>query len=153
MKVHLFNKTARWCAVSVVALVMASCELSMSDNGRLDGYWHLVAVDTLSTGGSHDVSQDKYFWAWQYRLVVVADRAYQTPNRRLLFHFEHRADTLRLYDAHIDDRPNGDPPVEDVALLQVYGIDSPDERFIIEALSGSKMILRSSTLRLYFRKM
>ena len=153
MKVHLFNKTARWCAVSVVALVMASCELSMSDNGRLDGYWHLVAVDTLSTGGSHDVSQDKYFWAWQYRLVVVADRAYQTPNRRLLFHFEHRADTLRLYDAHIDDRPNGDPEVTDVGEISCYGLRSLKPHLHIDQLSDSKMVLSAEGLVLRFRKM
>ena len=29
-----------------LALVMSSCEMETTDNGDLDGFWHLESVDT-----------------------------------------------------------------------------------------------------------
>lgn len=30
--------------------LLNSCEVDSSDNGDLDGFWHLESVDTLATG-------------------------------------------------------------------------------------------------------
>ena len=35
----------------LVLCFQSACTLETSDNGDLDGYWHLEQVDTLATGG------------------------------------------------------------------------------------------------------
>ena len=41
---------------TVVCTALVACDVETSDNGRLDGYWHLTGVDTLATSGHRDVS-------------------------------------------------------------------------------------------------
>ena len=47
-------------ALSAIALSMlfTACGIDFegSDNGKLDGFWHLEKVDTLATGGVTDYS-------------------------------------------------------------------------------------------------
>lgn len=45
-----------------IGLLLTSCDIETSDNGDLDGYWHLVRVDTLATGVSSDLSETRVFW-------------------------------------------------------------------------------------------
>ena len=46
----------------------------------------------------------------------------------------------------------GDHPIDDPTLLAPYGINNLEEEFVKEKLNGSKMILRSKTLRLKFKR-
>lgn len=53
---------------AVAGLLMAlgslsSCTLESSDNGDLDGYWHLESIDTLATGKTGDYSNRRFFGA------------------------------------------------------------------------------------------
>ena len=41
--------------------LLNSCEVDSSDNGDLDGFWHLESVDTLATGGRCDYSNQRVF--------------------------------------------------------------------------------------------
>ena len=41
--------------VPMLSLTLGGCSIEMSDNGELDGYWHLERVDTLSTGDRKSV--------------------------------------------------------------------------------------------------
>ena len=40
---------------------MTSCTIESSDNGKLDGFWHMEQVDTLATGGTQDLSDSLMF--------------------------------------------------------------------------------------------
>ena len=50
---------------------VSSCTIENYDDGGLDGFWHLEQVDTLSTGGSNDLSSVKRFWGFQGKLLAM----------------------------------------------------------------------------------
>lgn len=136
----------------LAAALLASCDLETSDNGDLDGFWHLERVDTLSTGGSTDLSEAKLFWAFEVKLMAL-----QGGSERFYLRFRQTADSLTVFTpyynkGHEQGEGTGDVPVTDPSALSQYGIDSLEVRYRKEALSGSKMVLRSRRLRLYFKK-
>lgn len=136
--------------VAAVAAV-CSCELETSGNGKLDGMWKLVSVDTLSASGRRDMSGERIFWSFQNKLLQLDDKS--GDRESVLFRFENNGGSLRLYDPYIYDRDNGDAPVTDAGALAPFGISALEENYTVESLSGSKMVLRSESLRLGFRKM
>ncbi|SDZ83522.1 Lipocalin-like domain-containing protein [Segatella bryantii] len=132
------------------AVICSSCTLETSDNGDLDGFWHLEAIDTLATGGHHDLSDQKLFWGVEHKLIAL-----QGSDFRFYFRFTYTGDSLKLFSPYInhwhqDKEDGGDIPVDDPEILRPYGIQNLEENFAVEALSGSKMILRSKELKLYF---
>ena len=138
--------------LSLFAALLASCDLETSDDGDLDGFWHLERVDTLSTGGSTDLSEAKFFWAFEVKLMAL-----QGGSERFYLRFRQTTDSLTVLSpyynkGHEQGEGTGDVPVTDAAALSQYGIDSLEVHYQKEALSGSKMVLRSRRLRLYFKK-
>lgn len=138
-------------AATLVATMATACDLETSDNGHLDGYWHLNRVDTLATGGSKDMADDKVFWAVQAHLLNTVDHGGSAGS--YLFRFDHSGDSLRLYDPYKDDRMNGDPKVETPDELRPFGVNATDETFGVQTLTGSRMVLSTDKLRLTFNKM
>lgn len=136
--------------VSVALTSVSSCTLETSDNGDLDGYWHLTRVDTLATGGMLDLSEELRFWAVQKDIMNVVDRR---NGGDMLLRFDKSGNTLRLYDPYVNDRMQDDIPLEDVEMLRPLGINALDESFAVERLSGDRMTLCSEFLRLDFSKM
>ena len=136
--------------IAIVAMTISSCELETSGNGDLDGYWHLVKVDTLSTDGSTDLSDSLLFWAVEVNILNAVDR---NGTSNFLLRFSHKDDTLRLYEPRYNDRMNGDPEVEDATELQILGIEDLDVSYLIEKLTHSRMILSTNAIRLNFKKM
>lgn len=128
----------------------ASCEIESSDNGALDGFWHLERVDTLATGGSSNLSDSLLFWSVQMRILNLSDKSNRYP--AVNCRFSHYSDTLRVYSPYFDNRMNGDPAVTDPASLTPYGMDVLDETFLVERLTGSRMVLKSDVLRLVFKR-
>ena len=55
--------------VGIVLAAIPSCTIETSDNGKLDGFWHLVEIDTLQTGGQKDLSNEKLFWGVEAKLL------------------------------------------------------------------------------------
>lgn len=147
--------THRLLPLLPLLLALSSCDLETSDNGRLDGFWHLEQVDTLSTGGQADLRGQRVFWAVQARLVQVRD-ADRDPSGYYL-RFRQTADSLTLHSPHDngghEDRPGGgDTPLTDASVLAPYGILHLEEHYLKERLTGSAMTLRSEALRLHFKK-
>lgn len=132
-------------------LAMTSCELEGSGNGDLDGFWHIERIDTLATGGVADYSQNLFFWSFQGKLLSLNNKSHTTPD--CLTRFNKTGNTLTISEPFRDDRMGGDEPLETPELLQPYGVNKIEESFVIEALSGSKMILKSETLRINFKKL
>ena len=142
--------------IVISALLLAaatSCTLESSDNGKLDGFWHLEQVDTLNTGGTLDLSEELYFWAVDTKLLNVRHGG----ERGYLLRFDQTADSLVLHTPykdnwHEDAENGGDHPLDNATELALYGINNMREPFHKDRLTGSRMVLRSKTLRLHFRK-
>lgn len=132
-------------------LAMTSCELESSDNGDLDGYWHIERIDTLATSGVADYSQELSFWAFQGKLLSLSCRNNKATD--CLTRFNKTGNTLTISEPFRNDRMGGDEPLETPELLRPYGINSIEESFTIEALSGSKMTIKSEMLRISFKKL
>ena len=147
-------KQLRYVIVMVVALLpltlLTSGELETSDNGKLDGFWHLERVDTLQTGNSCDLSGELLFWGVEMKLLSVTDRNYRLHSA--FFRFEHSGDILRLYEPRTDDRMNDDPVIDNPSVIAPFGINSLDEKYSVEKLTSGEMVLRTEKLRLVFRK-
>ncbi len=141
-------------ATIVFAIICASCTIEISKNGKLDGFWHLVRVDTLNTRKSCDLSQQRIFWGVQYKLINVKN--VDVDNQGFYLRFDQTADSLFVHTPYVnhwhqDNGANGgDIPVADATRLVPFGISNLEDHFKKEALDGSKMILKSSKLRLYF---
>ena len=135
----------------VCTWLVSSCELETSGNGDLDGMWHLVRVDTLSTSGVKQMDGEKIYWSFQYKLLQVDDKT--GARNSALLRFEHAGGTLRLHTPYVYDRTNGDSPLTDVSLIAPFGINALENNFTVERLNGSKMIINDNYLRLYFKKM
>lgn len=155
MKMCRINSLNRWlgrgAVVFAFAALLAACTIEHSENGRLDGFWHLERIDTIATGRVGDYSNRLLYWAVQGTLLQTSD--FDVSSLPLfVMHFEHGDGKLRVYDVHHNDRPNGDPEIDDLNDLRPCGINATDETFHVEQLTGSTMILRGDMLRLYFKK-
>ena len=130
-------------------LSFSSCDLEMSDNGKLDGYWQLARIDTIDGGGCDKVPS-RIFWSVQIHLLQLSDHSGR--NSTYLLRFDQGDTHLRVYDPYLSARNEGDKPLDDAAVLQPYGIQSLDEHFIIEGLDNKNLTLNSSLLRLQFNR-
>lgn len=135
----------------VLSTLLYSCKLETSDNGKLDGFWKLTRVDTLATGGVLDLTESGIFWSVQMNLLSVKDK-YQDDAREILFRFEHKNGTLKLYEPYEGYQYTGDKAVEDVQKLAPFGINQLTETFNVETLNGEHLYLSTSTLRLSFTR-
>ena len=131
-------------------LLLTSCEIEFSNNGKLDGFWQMIAVDTLATQHTSDLKTSGRTWAFQGRLLEMRDT--KGGYSDLYFSFEHRGDSLFLDSPYLSDRDVDDIKITDVNIIRPYGVNGLKEGFEIENLSNNKLILRSKTLRLMLRK-
>ena len=131
-------------------LLLTSCEIEFSNNGKLDGFWQLIAVDTLATQHTSDLKTSGRTWAFQGRLLEMRDT--KGGYSDLYFSFEHRGDSLFLDSPYLSDRDADDIKITDVNIVRPYGVNGLKEEFEIENLSNNKLVLRSKTLRLMLRK-
>lgn len=155
-----FRFNSRYFRVLIVlsALALQACDFETSDNGDLDGFWHMESVDTLATGGVSDLSQHRQFWAFSVKLLRLTDN--DGVSADIYMRFSHQGDSLKLYEPYSNygheqqdgDAQGGDIPLKDPVLLAPYGVSGLQDGFMVEVLSGSRMILKSEKLRLRFRK-
>lgn len=136
--------------ISVISL-MTACHMESSENGHLDGFWHLVRVDTLSTGGTSDLHQDYFFWAFQFQLLSV--RNTQKSPEEYFLRFQRQGDELVLSHPFQYVLQGKDAPVENIDLLRPFGINDQEERFRIVHLSSRRMTLQNHFLVLTMQKL
>ena len=156
MKKKRYKRISQYLIFSLSAFLVfsfTSCELETSGNGDLDGFWHLVQVDTLQTGGVNDTSKELFFWSFQVNLLEFSDRSYQIPI--FMARFNHENGQLKVTQPCLYNRDEGNEMVteENVKDISPYGLNALEETFRVEELSGSRMTLSNGTLRLYFKKM
>jgi len=125
---------------------IGSCTLDTSDNGDLDGNWQLMSIDSIENGNTADMKDYQIFYAVQFKLINVKAYNYSSSGN-YYFHFEQTKDSL------IMNATQGDNGTEyKIDDLRKFGLNSENEKFSIITLTGDKMILESSLLKLYFRK-
>lgn len=129
--------------------LFSACEIETSDNGELDGYWQLATIEDLQ-GNRHDMIPSRQFWSFQVRMLQLSDQHYILPS--YLFRFEHRGDSLRIFDPYVLDRTSADYPVTDISVLTPYYIFKTDLRFYIERMDDDKMSLRTDSLHFHFNR-
>ena len=134
-------------------MMIVSCELETSGNGKLDGYWQMCQVDTLTTGGVTDTRESLIYWGMQGKLLQIR---YSENNvylgEGLLFRFENDNSLLTLSSPVVHHLYETDEPIDDVELLKPFGIYRLEEKFTIEQLDDKYMILTNDVLRLHFRR-
>lgn len=147
-------------ATLATTLMLASCNVEASDNGPLDGFWHLEQVDTLATGGTTNYSSGYVFWGVQKDLIYIKDSSNGSVGAYYL-RFNQTQDSLHITKIYLDhgheDNPNheqgGDIPVEAIDRnLRFFGLNALPEHFKKEAINGNRMILSTKKLRLKFKK-
>ena len=147
-------------AVLATPLLLVSCNVETSDNGPLDGFWHLERIDTLATGGTTDYHKGYVFWGVQKDLMYIKDSSNGSVGAYYL-RFNQTHDSLHITKIYLDhgheDNPNheqgGDIPVEAIDNnLRQLGINALPEHFNKEALNANRMILSTEKLRLKFKK-
>lgn len=138
-------------AAVLLTMVLASCDLETSGNGKLDGMWHLERIDSVG-GASADLSSHRVYWKFQSKLLELWDA--DGVNEQILMRFERKAGVLRVYEPcrYNRDGNEGDRPMTDAAPLAPYGINALEASFRVEKLSSGRMILSDDSLRLYFKK-
>lgn len=142
-------KTIQYIIGVMMFFSLVSCTMETSDNGNLDGYWHLVRVDTLSTAGFNDLSDEIVFWAFQKDMLQL-----RGTEQELYMRFLYEGDQLRLSNPHLRDREKEDPAVtaETFHFLQPYGVNQMEEQMTVAWLDDKEMTLMTPMLRLKFRK-
>jgi hypothetical protein len=129
-------------------IFLYGCDLETTNNGDLDGYWHLEQVDSLLNQRSVDYGQNKIFWSVQFELLQLSNLEDNTIIYKLVY--DNRQ--LTLANPCMFDRADGDTLVTNVEVLRPYGVNSLQESFKVVNLESRKMILESPVLRLHFKK-
>ena len=149
---HIFTLLFPFCTLILISLLaLSSCKLETSDNGKLDGFWKLTRVDTLTTGGVLDLTERGIFWSVQVNLLSVKDK-YEEDGREILFRFDHSGGKLTLSEPRIGYQYTGDIDVDDPDKLRPFGINNLKETFNVEGLNNHHLYLTTSTLRLSFTR-
>ena len=154
MTSHMKTSLTRFFLIISVISLMTACHMESSENGHLDGFWHLVRVDTLTTegtGGTSDHSQDYFFWAFQFQLLSV--RNTQKSPEEYFLRFQRQGDELVLSHPFQYVLQGKDAPVENIDLLRPFGINDQEERFRIVHLSSRRMTLQNNFLVLTMQKL
>lgn len=141
-------------------LTASSCE-KMSDNGKLDGMWHLQQIcsrtqNAVSAGYTEhqDVSDAGIYWAFQLQLLQISSNAFlngETGETMARFNCtDTRLDITSTY-IHYRDR---DELITDAQTqcLAPLGIRGNACSFRIERLTDHHMVLCSDRDSLVFQK-
>ncbi len=151
------KKISRYSALAAVALsaMMMACSVDFetSDNGHLDGYWHMTAIDTIATGGIRDLSHERLFWAFQSNLLDICN--VDNTMYHYLLRFNRRPDSLLLSEPCFYDRmnPAGDVPLSSPDSLRPFGINHLNQGFRILHIGSGTMMLSSDSLIISFKKL
>lgn len=120
-----------------------SCR-NTSINGKLDGMWQLITIEK-NKEASIDTKKEKIYYNIKLHLIYLQ----QTDSIEFLGRFTQSDDSLFVYDFL---QSNNNSIAATPKTLAPFGIYNTSERFGIEKLTGDKMVLRSNSAILTFRK-
>lgn len=135
--------------ITVCSTFFASCDLYMSHNGALDGFWQLKTIEKLN-GCTQEMYPLPMYWSFEADLMQVCNQ--KDYSIGIFFRFDKSNGNLRLYSPAKNKRSEGDIVITDASKLYGYGIFHLNETFAIETLNSENMVLRSDSIRAIFRK-
>ena len=139
--------------ILTLGILLVSCELETSGNEKLDGFWQMSQVDTLSTGRVTDTREALIYWGIQGKLLQIRFSENGTYlGEGLMFRFNRDGDNLTLSSPVIHHLYETDDPIDDVEILKPLGIFNLVETFHIDELDDDEMVLTNNSLRLHFRR-
>lgn len=148
--------TAMVLSVWGVTALLPSCGLvHSSDNGDLDGFWHLIQVDSIASAERKSVPyrEEQVYWSFQGKLMQTQQLI--RPNEiQYIYRFEREGACLTVKEPYRYDRLEGDHkiPADSLHLLRPFGINALSTDFNIRKLKKNKMILNDDLLELHFEK-
>lgn len=132
----------------ITLLTLTSCEVNFSTNGKLDALWQITEIQ-VKDGQPQNVVDEQLTWAFQFNLLELrSNKVY--PNA--MCRFEHKGDSLRIYQPLRAFFHESDIPFENAEELHPYGLYTLDEHFKIETLNSERMILSSDSVRVVLRR-
>ena len=135
----------------IATITLSSCDgFEISNNGDLDGMWHLVQVDSLRVNClPQDYTNEGIFWSIQDKLMMVEDK--QDRYQSLFLRFSREGNVFCTSEPYINHhREKPEEKTEDVSLLKPYGLNKVNETFQIEKINSEELILQSDILSLSF---
>lgn len=134
--------------VVITLLTLTSCEINFSTNGKLDALWQITEIQ-VKDGQPQNVVDEQLTWAFQFNLLELRSNK-DYPNA--MCRFEHKGDSLRIYQPLRAFFHESDIPFDDANELHPYGLYTLDEHFKVETLNSDRMILSSDSVRVVFRR-
>lgn len=119
--------------VACVCLALVACDEKVGYE-PLDGMWQMQRIEY--SDGTEEIPLDTYF-SFQLHIVNLKKLSHST----YWGNYEYVNDSLYF---QLSNAP--------LYALKVYGMNSANQHFGVEKLTGSKLILQSSYARLEFRK-
>ena len=114
--------------------VMTSCTEKFGYT-HLDGMWQ---VQTITKEGVTEHPEDMYF-SFQMHIIEVRKLGYGLFNGTFDYTDGIMSTKLRLSESNLD-------------MLPVFGMNAPEQEFVVEKLNSDKLILQSDYARLELRK-
>ena len=144
----------------IATMFIPSCS-KISDNGDLDGKWHLIEMYSKNTPteASYTQKHETYgkgiYWMFQLDLLNIITREIpeNVYSRDIIARFNHSGNQLHITETYVHFRERDslltDPST---TLLEPVGIRGNATTFNIKELNSSKMILTSPFDSLVFKK-
>ena len=146
-------------------MALCACALSacskMTDNGKLDGMWHLQEIHTKPSNATSteytersDVRDARIYWSFQLDLLQIRSAALLNgATSETMARFNYEGNKLNITATYIHFRDHDDfitdPATE---CLKDLGIRGNKAVFQINRLTDHQMILCSALDSLVFRK-
>lgn len=152
---NIFPHSVLYYIVLFAVLIgIVSCQKYSDED--YEGMWQLIEISQPDGTAPRNVKADGVYWRIQLGILQILSTRIPTASNQgeLIATFSVSGSTLRLNAIYRHER-EADNIISDpaeAALLSPYGITAPTEEYHIDALTGSRLILTSSTQRLVFRK-
>lgn len=140
----------------VIFAILSSCEMEMSSNGVLDGYWQMTEMQWKGCDRATDMRDSGVYWAVEFKLLEI-NSLKNKPGypRRYICRFEHTGETLRVFEPRVELHDISDTLVtaaSDKKELRESGLHDADVTYAIIQLTSDRMELKSDSVRMVFRK-
>lgn len=135
----------------IAATCMASCDIESAGTGGIYANWQLQSVDTLTTGGSCDMSKSRIYWAFESDVMQIR-RQTSYDGIKLLFSYKHAGDSLLVTNPLYAPQKDSLSAVEEKSALAPFGFTDLKETFHITKLTGSHLVIENNAYSMTFRK-
>lgn len=151
--------------ILILALFISSLATScskMSDNGPIDGMWHLEKIYTRPDGNASgpysvekDCGEDRIYWSFQLDLLSIRSKeGHNGKTNESVARFKLTSSTLDITSLYVHYRDRDslltDPATVDLSSVGIHGVNPS---YTIVQLDGKHMRLCSATDSLIFRKL